>query len=60
MKEKEARIVALEKETAELKAKQAYFESVAARPEAPELKFNFLVQVRTNTLLSDDLAGVNP
>ncbi len=60
LKEKEARIIALEKESAELKARQTYFESVAARLEALELRLNFPVQVRANTMPLHDLAGFEP
>jgi len=55
--EKDARIAALEKETAELKAKQTHFEAMAARLEALELRLNFPVQVRANAPQSGDLAA---
>jgi hypothetical protein len=51
--------VALEKETAEPRAKQFYFETVAARLDALELKLNQPVQVTAETTTSDETARLN-
>ena len=48
LREKVAQFDRLKKETAKVKAKQAYFETIAARLEALELKLNSAVQVRAN------------
>ena len=67
IKEKDARIAALEKEAAELKRdatdlrlKQSYFETIAARFEALELKLNHPSQVRMQTPGGEDKAELKP
>jgi hypothetical protein len=60
LKEKVAQLDALKTETAELGAKQTYFDAVAARLDALELRLDFPVQVRANTLLSDDVTALKP
>src|SRR5262249_49566386 len=45
LKQKEAQVAVLESEVKDLKAKQAYFEIVAARLEAPELRKNQSIQL---------------
>jgi hypothetical protein len=56
LKEKVAQLDGLRTETAELRAKQAHFETIAARLEALELKLNFPVQVRASTFSGEDAA----
>jgi hypothetical protein len=60
IKEKEARIAVLEKEANELKAKQSFFKTIAARFEALELRLNHPVQVRAETTLDADTAELKP
>ena len=45
LKQKEAQMAVLESEIKDLKAKQAYFETVAARLEALELRNNHSIQI---------------
>jgi Tfp pilus assembly protein PilN len=45
LKQKEAQLVALQSEVNDLKAKHAYFETVAARLEALELRKNYPMQI---------------
>jgi hypothetical protein len=60
LKTKDARIAALEKETVELKAKQSYFETVAARLDTLELKLIQPIRVKVETTRSDKTARINP
>jgi hypothetical protein len=67
LKQKEARIAVLEskqeafvKMVEELKAQQAYFETVAARLEALELRNNHSIQITAEKSLSDNMVDVTP
>jgi hypothetical protein len=57
LKQKEAQLVVLESMVEELKAKHAYFETVAARLEALELRNNPSIQITAEKSLSLLLQG---
>jgi uncharacterized protein YdcH (DUF465 family) len=50
----------LRTEAAELKAKQAHFETIAARLEALDLKLNLPVQARANRGSGEDVTEMEP
>jgi hypothetical protein len=55
LKQKEAQLAVLESKVEELKAKHAYFETVAARLEALELRTNPSMQIRAEKSAGDNL-----
>jgi Chaperone of endosialidase len=60
LKQKEAQIAVLESKVEELTAKHAYFETVAARLEALELRNNPSIQIRAEKSLGDKRVEVMP
>src|SRR5918992_5828722 len=60
LREKVTQLESLRTETAELKAKQAHFETTAARLQVLDLKLNFPVQQRANTNLDQEVAEIKP
>jgi hypothetical protein len=60
LREKVTQLDGLRTETAELKAKQAHLETIAARLEALELKLNFPVQIHANMLSGENVAETKP
>jgi hypothetical protein len=60
LKQKEAQMAVLESEVKDLKAKHAYFESVAARLEALELRQNNSIQITAGKSLADKTVEVMP
>ena len=52
LKQKEAQIAVLQSEVQDVRAKQAYFETVAARLEALELRQNQSIRLTAETSLS--------
>jgi uncharacterized protein YdcH (DUF465 family) len=59
LKQKEAQIAVLQSEIKDLKAKQAHFETVAARLEALELRIT-PIQITAQTSLGDQMVNVMP
>ena len=55
LKQKEAQLAVLESKIEDLKAKHAYFETVAARLEALELRNNHSIQITAEKSLKDNL-----
>jgi hypothetical protein len=55
LKQKEAQLAVLESKIEDLKAKHAYFETVAARLEALELRNNHSIQITAEKSLGDNL-----
>jgi hypothetical protein len=60
LKQKEAQIAVLESKVEELTAKHAYFETVAARLEALELRKNHSIQITADKSLGDQMVVVMP
>ena len=60
LKHKEAQIAVLESKVKDLKAKHAYFETVAARLEALELRQNPSIQIAAEKSLGDPMVNVMP
>jgi hypothetical protein len=60
LKQKEAKIAVLESKVEELAAKQAYFETVAARLEALDLRRNPSVQITAEKSLDGKRVGEMP
>jgi 3-deoxy-D-manno-octulosonate 8-phosphate phosphatase KdsC-like HAD superfamily phosphatase len=60
LKKKEAQIAVLESKVEELTAKHAYFETVAARLEALELRRNQAIQITAEKSLGDQMVDVIP
>ena len=60
LKQKEAKVAVLESEVKDLKAKQAYFETVAARLEALELRNHLSIQITAEKSLGDKMIDVMP
>jgi hypothetical protein len=60
LKQKEAQMALLQSEVKDLKAKHAYFETVAARLEALELRNNPSIQIRAEKSLGDKRVEVMP
>ena len=55
LKQKEAQMAVLQSEVKDLKAKHAYFETVAARLEALELRKNHSIQITAEKSLGDQI-----
>jgi hypothetical protein len=61
LKQKEAQIAVLESKVEDLKAKHAYFETVAARLLALELRKNYsIIQITAEKSLGDKMVNVMP
>jgi hypothetical protein len=60
LKQKEAQMAVLQSEVKDLKAKYAYFETVAARLEALELRQNPSIQITAEKSLGDKMVNVMP
>ena len=60
LKQKEAQMAVLESKVEELTAKHAYFETVAARLEALELRQNHSIQITAEKSLGDKMVDVMP
>jgi hypothetical protein len=60
LKQKEAQMAVLQSEVKDLKAKHAYFEIVAARLEALELRNNHSIQITAEKSLGDQMVDVMP
>ena len=60
LKLKEAQIAVLQSEVKDLKAQHAYFETVAARLEALELRRNHSIQITAEKSLGDKMVDVMP
>jgi hypothetical protein len=60
LKQKEAQIAVLESKVEELTAKHAYFEMMAARLEALELRQNPSIQITTEKSLGDPMVNEMP
>ena len=60
LKQKEAQMAVLESKVEELTAKHAYFETVAARLEALELRKNHPIQITAEKSLGDKMVDVMP
>jgi trimeric autotransporter adhesin len=60
LKQKEAQMAGLQSEVKDLKAKHAYFETVAARLEALELRKNDSIQITAEKSLDDKMVNVMP
>jgi hypothetical protein len=60
LKHKEAQIAVLESKVEDLRAKQDYFETVAARLEALELQKNQSIQIKAEKSLGDKIVDLMP
>jgi len=60
LREKVTQLDGLGKETAELRARQAHVETIAARLEALQLTLNFPMQARAKMLYGEDVAEMKP
>jgi len=60
LRQKEAKVAVLESKVEELTAKHAYFETVAARLEALELRQNPSIQITAGKSLGEKMADVMP
>ena len=60
LRQKEAQVAVLQSEVKDLKAKHTYFETVAARLEALELRQNPSIQIAAEKVLGDKMVDVIP
>jgi len=60
LKQKEAQIAVLESKVEDLKAKHAYFETVAERLEALDLRKNQSIQITAEQSLGDNIVDAMP